>query len=183
MRTIAIVELIVCTAVWLAPMTWRAIRRNPERSHVRRAPLSRLGFWIQAASYGLLILFGTGQVGPARLAAAMAMAPAAVALTWWAVPNLGRQWAISAGLYDDHELVRTGPYRYLRHPIYCSMLLVFAAVAALFARGPVLLAVLPLFLAGTELRVRAEDRLLAERFGADFETYRGATSAYLPFVR
>ena len=39
------------------------------------------------------------------------------------------------------------------------------------------------FLAGTEIRVRVEDRLLAERFGEEFRRYRQRTPAYIPFLR
>ncbi|HXR38770.1 MAG TPA: hypothetical protein VN776_06740 [Terracidiphilus sp.] len=39
------------------------------------------------------------------------------------------------------------------------------------------------FLAGTEVRIRAEERLLATRFGASFSAYRARTSAYIPFIR
>jgi len=48
---------------------------------------------------------------------------------------------------------------------------------------PAFAGALPFFLAGTEIRVRAEDRLLAERFQERFAQYRSRVKAYIPFVR
>ena len=48
---------------------------------------------------------------------------------------------------------------------------------------PLLLIALTIFLVGTEIRVRAEDRLLSERFGESFATYRSRVRAYIPFLR
>jgi len=102
---------------------------------------------------------------------------------WFAVAHLGRQFRINAGLYHDHELVRTGPYAVVRHPIYASMLLMLVATAALLTRWGWGAASIAAFLAGTEIRVRAEDRLLASRFGERFAAYRSQVAAYVPFVR
>ena len=54
--------------------------------------------------------------------ASMVLGPASVGLAWFAVRHLGKQWRIQAALSEDHELVQTGPYRWVRHPIYASML-------------------------------------------------------------
>jgi len=102
---------------------------------------------------------------------------------WRAVAHLGRQFRIQAGLYDDHELVRTGPYGIVRHPIYSSLFGMLLGTMLLFSDlrwAPLPIA---LFIAGTEIRVRSEDALLASRFGADFENYRRSVPAYIPFVR
>jgi protein-S-isoprenylcysteine O-methyltransferase Ste14 len=57
------------------------------------------------------------------------------------------------------------------------------ATLAAWTWWPMGIASLVFFLAGTEVRVRAEERLLAERFGAEFADYRKNTRAFIPFLR
>jgi len=78
---------------------------------------------------------------------------------------------------------KSGPYRWLRHPIYTSMLLLLLAAGLAWTWWPMLLAALFFFLLGTEIRVRAEDRLLAGRFQESFSAYRSRVRAYIPFIR
>jgi protein-S-isoprenylcysteine O-methyltransferase Ste14 len=104
-------------------------------------------------------------------------------LIWTAIPALGKQWRLEAGVNVDHQLIQTGPYRYLRHPIYASMLALLLATSALIARPRPFLLAIVLFVAGTEIRVRAEDRLLAARFGDRFTQYRCRVRAYVPWLR
>jgi protein-S-isoprenylcysteine O-methyltransferase Ste14 len=86
-------------------------------------------------------------------------------------------------LYEDHELVRTGPYALVRHPIYASLLAALLCTLLLLTPWQWGLASLALFLAGTEIRVRTEDRLLASRFHQRFVEYRKKVPAYVPFLR
>jgi protein-S-isoprenylcysteine O-methyltransferase Ste14 len=108
----------------------------------------------------------------------------AIALSWTATRALGRQHLrFDAAIGTEHELVRSGPYGLVRHPIYTSMLCVLWGIG-LMAASPVLFAVATaVFLMGTEIRVRIEERLLAARFGEQFEQYRRSTRAYLPLLR
>jgi len=107
----------------------------------------------------------------------------AILLSWTATRSLGRQWRIDAGLNPDHELVTSGPYRFVRHPIYTSMLCVLCATGLLVAPLPLLFLAMPVFIVGTEIRVRIEDRLLASFFGERFNSYKQSVPAYIPFVR
>lgn len=104
-------------------------------------------------------------------------------LSWTAKRALGRQWRVDAGLNADHELVRSGPYRLVRHPIYASMLSMMLATGLMTTAWPFLAAAVALFLMGTEIRVRVEDSLLESRFGDQFREYRRSVPAYIPFVR
>ena len=113
----------------------------------------------------------------------MILGPSAVALAWMATRHLGKQWRYEAALSEDHQLIQTGPYRWVRHPIYAGMLLLLLAMASAWTWWPMFLAGLIVFLAGTEIRVRAEDRLLAERFRETFAAYRSRVPAYIPYVR
>jgi protein-S-isoprenylcysteine O-methyltransferase Ste14 len=92
-------------------------------------------------------------------------------------------WRMDAGLNQDHELVQAGPYRLIRHPIYCSMLCMLMATGALFTPGIALAISVVIFLTGTEIRVRIEDSLLAARFGDEFRAYQRSVRAYIPGLR
>lgn len=113
----------------------------------------------------------------------MILGPLSVALSWAATRHLGKQWRYVAALSEDHELIQTGPYRYVRHPIYTSMFGMVLATGAAWTWWPMLVASVIVFLIGTEIRVREEDRLLAERFQDSFADYRSRVRAFIPFVR
>jgi protein-S-isoprenylcysteine O-methyltransferase Ste14 len=185
LRTIALSELIVCWFAWVG-VFMRARLTSKGNKAVAKAPAARLGIALQAAAFALALAY-FGQMRQDRpaalLIAAMVLAPLAVALAWWATRHLGKQWRLDAALSADHELVRTGPYGLIRHPIYASMLVLHLAVVAAWSHWPLPLFSVPLLLLGIEIRIRAEDRLLAERFGETFTAYRARVPAYLPFVR
>ena len=179
MHNLARWELVACWIVWAA-----AFLRVKRASH-KTAVIAKAANWgilLQTLSY-----FLAGARWPPRARwwpldlIGMLLGPIAVIAVWAAVRHLGRQWRVQAGLYEDHELVRTGPYRIVRHPLYASMLAMYLATALINANWPLGVAGLVLFLVGTEIRVRIEDSLLAGRFGrAVSPVQRG--SACLPAV-
>ena len=93
---------------------------------------------------------------------------------------LGKNWSIVARMRNDHELVRSGPYPRVRHPIYLGLLLFLLAMAVALGHWPQLVVAVPLYLAGTRVRTRVEDRLLEQTFGETFRDYRNSTPALLP---
>ena len=107
----------------------------------------------------------------------------AALLSWTSVRALGRQFRVDAGLSPDHELVRAGVYAVLRHPIYASVLCIVLGTGILIAPPSRLLLATVVCIAGTEIRVRVEDRLLAAGFGEAFRDYQRAVRAYLPLPR
>jgi protein-S-isoprenylcysteine O-methyltransferase Ste14 len=119
----------------------------------------------------------------ASLIGSMLIGPPSVALAWMATRHLDKQWRFEAALSEDHELITTGPYRWIRHPIYASMFGMLLATGLAKSWWPLLVAGVVLFIIGTEIRVRAEEGLLAARFGQKHATYRATTRAYIPFVR
>lgn len=146
---------------------------------------ARWGIAFQIVGYSLLWQghFWTRSLGPWRLALALVFFVLAGALSWSGTRKLGRQWRIDAGLNPDHELVRSGVYRIVRHPIYTSMLCLLLATGFLITPLWLFALAAILFMAGTEIRVRVEDNLLSSRFGEEFEVYQKSVSAYLPFSR
>lgn len=96
---------------------------------------------------------------------------------------LGPQWRIQAVVTEGHQLVTSGPYRFVRHPIYAAVLGFVIAFGIAYSNWTPLAVGVAIYLIGTELRVRAEDNLLRGRFGPEFEAYRSRVRAYIPGVR
>ncbi len=176
------IELLVLWAVWFYPFIFRAPHWQ-KREHTTVAGPSLAGLFLECLGISLAFSLRAPAVGIARLAASAAAGILAIAMAWMAVAHLGRQLRIFAGLYKDHELVRTGPYAVVRHPIYASLFVML--LCTILARSSWLggLVSVAVFIAGTEIRMRAEDRLLASRFGEAFQAWRRKTPAYLPLIR
>ncbi len=98
----------------------------------------------------------------------------------WARQHLGRNWSQTVAVKKDHELVTSGPYRYVRHPMYSGGLLACIG-SAIVCGGPwiFLLVILgSLFF----WRMGAEDKLLAKQFPDEYPDYKKRTKALIPFV-
>jgi len=104
----------------------------------------------------------------------------AIALFAASSRELGRNWSLVARMRSDHELVRTGPYARVRHPIYLGMLLFLLALAVALGHWAQLIVAIPVFLAGTTIRTHLEDGLLEQQFGETFRAYRSSTPALIP---
>ena len=77
----------------------------------------------------------------------------------------------------------SGPYRVVRHPIYTSMLCLLFGTGLLVTPLALLAVSVLVFIVGTEIRVRIEDRLLASRFNDKFLDYQRRVPAYIPFLK
>jgi protein-S-isoprenylcysteine O-methyltransferase Ste14 len=167
--------------VWMTPF-FLARRGGRAQTIDRRA---RWGIFIQAIGFAILWMnqYWTRSPSMIRIIPAVGFLTLADVLSWTSARTLGRQWRFDAGLNADHELVQSGAYRFVRHPIYASMLCMLLGTGLLIAPIPVLLLSVMLFLIGVEIRIRIEDALLASRFGEDFSEYKRRVPAYLPFVR
>ncbi|MGA7850857.1 MAG: isoprenylcysteine carboxylmethyltransferase family protein [Terriglobales bacterium] len=109
----------------------------------------------------------------------------AVASTWLvnaAARRLGKQWALAARLVEDHTLIQDGPYRFVRNPIYAGMFGMLVATGLAMTQWTPLLVASVLFIAGTYIRIRSEERLLREAFGAEFEEYARNVPALIPGI-
>jgi protein-S-isoprenylcysteine O-methyltransferase Ste14 len=104
---------------------------------------------------------------------------AGVAFAIWARHHIGRYWSASVALKAGHELIRSGPYSKIRHPIYTGILLSTAGTALAIGRyrGIVAFAIL---LVGFIAKSKKEEALLAGQFGPAFEQHRRHTGFFLP---
>ena len=99
----------------------------------------------------------------------------------WARFYLGRNWSGAVTFRQDHELVRAGPYRYSRHPIYTGILIALAGSACAIGqwRG---IAALVLASVGLWYKAQLEERLMIEHFGDQYRQYRRQVKALIPYV-
>jgi len=177
--------LAACWFAWIYPFLFCAPHRQ-ERQSITVAGPTRVGLLLESLAIFFAFALHRAWDDPPPVAAQLlgiAFGAASAVMAWHSVRHLGRQFRVHAGLYHDHELVRTGPYAIVRHPIYASLLgmLLFSILEVTpFVWAPLVLAV---YIVGTEIRVRTEDALLASRFGAAFDEYRSAVRAYIPFLR
>jgi protein-S-isoprenylcysteine O-methyltransferase Ste14 len=168
--------------IWTAPFVLARRREQRAQQVDRRA---RWGILLVALSYAILWQgpFWTRPVPSWRLALSILFLAVAPVFSWTATATLGKQWRLDAGLNADHELVTAGPYRIVRHPIYTSLLALLAGTGFMITPLPLLLLSLAVYLLGTEIRVRSEERLLASRFGEQFREYQRTVPAYIPFLK
>lgn len=166
---------------------FRAFSRRSPDAGSRRDPRSRAGIIIQAVGIGLagfgpvhIALSSLSLAGLAGTAAVLLMMGGAIGLFAASSRELGKNWSLVARMRSDHELVRTGPYARVRHPIYLGMLLFLLALAVALGHWVQLLIALPVFFAGTMIRTRLEDGLLEQQFGDKFKDYRRSTPALIP---
>src|SRR5580692_4139675 len=99
----------------------------------------------------------------------------------WAREHLGRNWSRSVTIKQDHQLIVTGPYALVRHPIYTGILTGFLGMTLAVAeiRGIVAFVLVSLVL-GAKLRL--EEQWMRTQFGAPYEAYSRRTAAVVPFV-
>jgi protein-S-isoprenylcysteine O-methyltransferase Ste14 len=176
--------LLIGWVAWWSPFFLRFRGSRPKS--VQKDSTARWGVLMQAvgaaAIYAHKPATWASTIAWWRVIPAIAMVVPAVWLAWTATAHLGRQWRVEAGLNADHELIRSGPYRVVRHPIYASMLCMMLMGASLIGTWPGAPIGIALCLIGLEIRVRVEDGLLAAHFGEMFRVWQKSLPALIPFV-
>lgn len=168
--------------LWFAPFPLSRWNFKAPDKKDRRA---RWGILLQLVAYSLLWQgeVWTRSPGMLRLAFSIFFLTLAGLLSWTGTRALGKHLRFDAALSPDHQLVRSGPYRLLRHPIYTSMFCMLLGTGVMISLPLLLFLAILVFLAGTEIRVRIEDGLLASRFGDQFRDYQRTIPAYIPLLR
>lgn len=109
----------------------------------------------------------------------------AIASVWLglsAVKTLGKQWNIKAQIIEGHELITTGPYKIVRHPIYSALFgLLIVTGYSMTLLWAFIIAIVFYFI-GTIFRTRVEEQLLIQHFGDQYEKYKKKVPAIIPFI-
>ena len=186
--TLVFVVVVVCWFVFAGVFL---LRKQPASlPDERRERGSLIGVALQGLSYA--VVWGMRRPAftpiflhsrPLAVAAGGLAIVAAVGSVWLvtnAVRTLGKEWSVTARLVQGHTLATSGPYAYVRHPIYTGMLGMLVATGLAVSYWIALLAALIVFFIGTIIRVRSEERLLRCAFGEQFENYARRVSAIIP---
>jgi protein-S-isoprenylcysteine O-methyltransferase Ste14 len=119
---------------------------------------------------------------PAPAFAGFMLALVGMAIAAWARIHLGQFWSDKVILKVNHQLIRTGPYARMRHPIYSGMMLAVAGTAFIVGEWRGLIAFL-LLLVNYSIKARKEEDILARQFGDAFRLHRGQAGFLLPKFR
>jgi protein-S-isoprenylcysteine O-methyltransferase Ste14 len=175
--------------VWL--LIWLAAAGTSKENARRESGLSRASHGIPLGLAGWLLIerrFPLGALNARFMPEAewpFVVGAVIVALglgfAVWARFYLGRNWSGTVTIKRDHELIRTGPYRWVRNPIYTGMLLGFIGSALARGQWSGVLAVAIAF-AAIWHKVRIEERVLHETFGAQYDAYRNEVASLIPLV-
>jgi len=111
-----------------------------------------------------------------------------VAICWcglvsavWSRRVLADNWSSLVVFKANHELVQRGPYRFVRHPIYSSIL-VMVLGTALVANRVAALPALVFYFAGFWIKLKQEEKLLRRHFPSEYPAYQARVKALVPFV-
>ena len=179
-------------ALWiLFGLIWLIAAFNGKKTKRRETWLQRLAYVLPLVAAWWLLAWPQARIGwlgvrfvptgPAMEWIGVLLTATGVGVAFWARWHLGTNWSGVVTLKEGHELIRTGPYRRIRHPIYTGILLaVFGTMVTLGeARG--LLAVAVVWLS-FYWKARREESFLTQEFGEKFEAHVKQTGMFLPKI-
>jgi protein-S-isoprenylcysteine O-methyltransferase Ste14 len=173
-------------ALWVAWLAcWIIAARSAPRGTSRERKTSRL-VHLTAALASLFCLlahpFPSALPGGTKLAVVGdALTCLGLGFAIWARVHLGQQWSGRVEVKQQRRLVRSGPYAWVRHPIYAGILLAIAGSALVAGELTALLAVV--IMGAAYLRkVRMEEAVLLDVFGEEYQRYRREVRALIPFL-
>jgi protein-S-isoprenylcysteine O-methyltransferase Ste14 len=179
--------------LWCAWGLYWIVSALSTKATQRREPFgSRLAHLVPLAIGGVLI--GGRQIPvewlaqrlwPRSLAACwlgVALVACGLAFSVWARVHLGRNWSGAVTVKQGHELVRSGPYAYARHPIYTGLLtaLLGTVITSGTLRSVIGLAIIT---AALVRKLRTEERFMRETFPEEYARYSAAVPALIPLTR
>jgi len=187
----------VIRALWLAfILCWLALAQFSKKTS-RRAPWG--GMWGVRLAVIVVVLVAlrfqrhalAGQV--AAISHSLSMHPgipeqwagvgvclAGIGFAIWARVHLGRNWGMPMSLRQDHELVTSGPYALVRHPIYTGIML--AMIGSALSESLLWLIGGVLIFAYFIVSARTEEKMMLAQFPDTYPAYRRRTKMLIPFV-
>lgn len=175
---------------WIALLAYWVFSARKLKSIKRREPSAERIVYLVFMLATYLVMFNEqidfGPLGkrfvpplPAIGALGVAITVIGVAFAIWARWHLGENWSATVTVKKGHELIRSGPYGRIRHPIYTGMLVGLAGTALALGEYRGLLS-LGMAVACSFVKARKEERYLVQEFGAGFKEHAEQTGMFLP---
>ena len=165
---------------------------SPKTKTTARSNTSRIGITLQMVAYAMVYMFERAYFTPilamskgaeaAVLIVASAIGIASIWFCYMAMRTLGKQWALIARVVEGHELIQQGPFSFVRNPIYLAMFGLLLQAGTVISEWQAVIPAVILFLIGTWIRIREEEKVLRQQFGAQFDDYARRVPAFIPGI-
>ena len=162
--------------------------KRTERTEPIASRLFQLGWSLVSA---ILLTFGRLPWGPLGVRviprslllgnAGLVLTIVGIAFALWARFYLGRNWSGRVTVKQDHELIRTGPYAIVRHPIYTGFLVALTGTVIAIGEIRAILA-LAIVATGLHFKSKTEEHFMSENFGEQYATYTRKVKSLIPFL-
>ena len=183
----------ICSLLWTAlSVVWLIAWLRTKPTQERASFNSRLGYGIPVLA-AFYLLFGDRiplgwlhlRIIPDNLYTSgfgVVLTGMGIALAIWARLYLGENWSSAVSIKVGHQLIRTGPYAWVRHPIYSGLIL--AAMGTALVRGEIrgAMAIILLWYAFS-VKSHMEEVFMRKTFGGEYDDYRTSTGALVPRIR
>lgn len=180
--------IIACWCIFVVVWVIAALRtkRTTEKQSVLSSLAHRLpvgaGWWLAVfpGLRGPLSQQVIPRTAPSQIIG-VAICVVGLIFTLWARQTLAGNWSSDVTFKQNHELIRTGPYRIVRHPIYTGLLVMFLGTVIYIGqvRGGISLL---LVTTGFWIKLRQEERLLLRHFPEAYPAYQREVKALVPFI-
>jgi protein-S-isoprenylcysteine O-methyltransferase Ste14 len=180
--------ILVLWVIWV--VYWLIAARDSKPVRQRQGAMTRIALLAQAVVTAILMapLRWSGWLsihlvggGWTRYWIAVALIVIGLAICIWARRSLGSNWSGAVTVKEGHELVQSGPYRWIRHPIYTGILLMILGTGLASGQVHGLLA-FPIALTALWLKSRLEERWMGAEFGERYAAYKKKSWALIPFL-
>ncbi|MGD0535494.1 MAG: isoprenylcysteine carboxylmethyltransferase family protein [Methanoregula sp.] len=178
--------------IWIAFYAYWLISAWKTRSPVKRK-LSGLSYFLYGIVWVALCIFLLTWLSPDIMAvqvvpsgigftiAGLLITVAGLAFAIWARVHLGKNWSGMPTIREEHTITRTGPYRFVRHPIYSGLILALTGTAIGIGYFLIFCCVLLVF-GLLVIKFRMEEKFLEEEFGEEYARYKREVKALIPYV-
>ena len=182
----------ICGYLWMVwYAVWTAWAFQSKKTQQRESIASRLSYTF-ILLVAVWLMFFTHQLGPwwhhsiftataVTGSVAVALTALGFALTLWARYILGSNWSGNVTIKVAHELIRSGPYSFVRHPIYTGIIVAAAGTAIALDQTRGLIALALLWLGFTIKRLK-EENFMRQTFGEQYVEYSRTTGAIFPLL-
>ena len=186
------IALYITATCWgLFYVYWLASAFVTKRTAVRESFIGSLSYRLPVVLAGIVLVYAARMPKPMSAVIFPSTTPICVlvvafsitglVICIWARMTLGRNWSSEVVLKVDQELVQAGPYRFVRHPIYSGIILMFAAIVLLVGRMVGILA-FSLFVYGFVVKLRREESLMLRQFPTTYAEYMKKTRRLVPSI-